>query len=616
MNIIERVARALADPAHRIDPSTFEECAGSLLGESISGLSPIPGGTDHGRDAEIIRRDATPIQMTVTSSRTEKGARANLRSSLRSMRSHHVKGDEVIAVSLAVLNQTQRRSLEAMAQREGYRLIAIYDRSYFAARLASEGHWRQRLLSLPGGPYSLASVSDPARPTMERVSLVGRADVVGEIESASSDLIVWGVAGAGKTSVLEALDGLVFVQGSPPDDRLMDDLLDSKPAMVAVDDAGVRGEILARLRAVRSAEGLEFRIIAVCWPHEVTEVATGLPAARRIEVGLLTRTQIAEVVQDRGIRNRSVIQRILAQAMGRVGWAAHLADLLKDERTRSSVFDGVALQSEVERFVIRAGLPSTTTSFLAVLGLVGRIANDDLLRLAEHLQIQRMDLSTQLNLLATGGLIEVEERTNYQGGTLKTYEVVPELLALSLAGIIFTKFAAPTSPTELAEWVPNARNEVIGRTIKCALMGVDAARGPARMFMRSVLTTSTAPSPIELLEHYSLVGASAAREVIEHLLRKMSSPTDGTEPYSHRSTSSDLLDVLEQIAEYDFDAFASNTLLDLLLASEERGVDHEKRLISIVDALRGFAKHDHANIPALVAFGTRSIESEFVKSSE
>lgn len=607
MNMIERVARALSDGAHQIDPTVFEECALSLLSDAIGGLSPVPGGTDHGRDAEIVRPGGTPIQVAVTSSRSNDGARANLRRSMRSMRAHDVAGDEVIAVSLALLNQTQRRSFEEMARREGYKLIAIYDRSYFTARLASHGEWRQRLLALPGGPYSLAQVSDPDRPTLERVALVGRDEVVSEIEGATSDLIVWGVAGAGKTSVLETLDGLLFVQGSPADDRLIDDLRDADPEIVAVDDAGVRGELLTRLRTLRGAEGLSFRIVAVCWPHQLAQVDTWLPGARQVEIGLLTRTQIAEVVLERGIRNRLVVERILAQAMGRVGWATHLADLLKDERTRHSVFDGVALQSEVERFVIRAGLPSTTTSLLAVLGLVGRVSVGDLRRLAERLQVGRMDLSAQLNHLATGGLIEVEERVDYRGESDKSFEVVPELLALSLAGTIFTRVAAPASAGELVEWIPTTHDEVIGRTIKCALMGVDAARHTARAFVRKMLGTSTPRVPTDLLRHYALLGESEAHEVIEHLW-PASDPSSGeaSEP-SSRLPDADLFEVLEQLAEYGMSDFAAGTFLDVLLASEEAHIDYQKRLESIVDAMRGFARLGHADTPRLIAFGVRAV---------
>jgi hypothetical protein len=607
VNMIERVARALSDTAHNIDPTVFEECALALLSDAIGGLSPVPGGTDHGRDAEIVRSGETPIHVTVTSSRSNEGARANLRRSMRSMQAHGVAGDNVIAVSLALLNQTQRRSLEEMAIREGYKLLAVYDRSYFTARLASHGTWRQRLLGLPSGPYSLARVSDPDRPTLEQVSLVGRDEVVSEIRGATSDLIVWGVAGAGKTAVLESLDGLMFVQGSPPDDRLMDDLLDAEPERVAVDDAGARGELLARLRTLRGAEGLRFRIVAVCWPHEVTKVNTHLPGALPIEIGLLTRTQIAEVVLERGIRNRLVLQRILAQAMGRVGWATHLADLLKDERTRHSVFDGVALQSEVERFVIRAGLPSTTTPLLAVLGLIGRVGPEDLRQLAERLQVGRMDLSAQLDHLATGGLIEVDERVGYNGDSDKYFEVVPELLALSLAGTIFTKVAAPATAGELVEWIPSTRDEVIGRTIKCALMGVDAARPPARAFLRQMLATPTQRVPTDLLRHYALLGESEAHEVIEHLWRAPDPNGDDARQAFSRHPRADLLEVLEQLAEYRMSDFAAGTLMDVLLASEEANTDYQKGLESIVDAVRGFARLGHADTPRLIAFGVRAI---------
>src|SRR5690606_4313417 len=154
------------------------------------------------------------------------------------------------------------------------------------------------------------------------------------------------------------------------------------------------------------------------------------------------------------------------------------------------------------------------------------------------------------------------ERIDYIGESVKYFEVVPELLALSLAGTIFTKVAAPVSAGELADWIPNTHDEVVGRTIKCALMGIDAARPPARAFVRKLLGRSMPRVPTDLLRHYALLGESEAHEAIDHLWRAPDPSGDTAHEPFVRLPNADLFEVLEQLAEYGMSDFAVDTLMD------------------------------------------------------
>jgi hypothetical protein len=519
---------------------------------------------------------------------------------------HQILGTELISVSLAELNQIQRRSLESLARQQGFELLAIYDRSFFAASLSSRGEWRKRLLGLPGAPYSLSRMSDPARPSLEPIGLVGREDETRALSTIESDLVVWGVAGAGKTAVLEERGDLVFVQGDPSDERLLDDLLDADPLAVVVDDAGSRTDLLGRLRAIRAAEHRPFRIIAVCWPHELATMDVHLPEADRLEIGLLTRSEIAELVRARGVTNRIVLQRVLAQAMGRAGWATHLTDLFKDERTRQSVFDGVAIEKEVIHFLVRAGLPLAASDLLSVLGLLGRTKQPDVNTLAERLGIPRVDLAHHLNLLATGGLIDVTTAGDFNGDAIRSFEVVPELLALSIAGTMFTKPTASTSPPELIAWIPDARVQVVERTIKCALMGIDQARAPAHAVFRSALDGSSRlyAEPMKL---YALLGDSELEEVMRYLKPMAEDEIHGVDEWHLRSPLATFFDVLTEAARYKQTGIAANALLDLLIQCEGVGRDIESTVRSYVDAIRGFEYHDLSDLTELKALASAAI---------
>ncbi len=57
VNDLDRIENALA--TKRLGAAVFERCAQDLLTDLYPGLSPIPGGTDWGRDADIAESART-----------------------------------------------------------------------------------------------------------------------------------------------------------------------------------------------------------------------------------------------------------------------------------------------------------------------------------------------------------------------------------------------------------------------------------------------------------------------------------------------------------------------------------------------------------------------------
>src|SRR4051794_3035793 len=90
----DRLEAALSsNPLH---PEVFEQCAQDLLTELYPGLSPIAGGSDGGRDADIEAGDKTPVRLLVTAARSYKGVRDNLLRGLASMTLHDVPHDRLV----------------------------------------------------------------------------------------------------------------------------------------------------------------------------------------------------------------------------------------------------------------------------------------------------------------------------------------------------------------------------------------------------------------------------------------------------------------------------------------------------------------------------------------
>ena len=184
MHELDRIEQALA--SKRLDHNLFERCAQDLLIEVYPGLSPIPGGTDWGSDADIHRGEAVPTRLLATSSRTLKGVRANMARGIASMKQHGKPFDRIVLANCGQLSQLQRNSLSESARKKRATIDAVYDRGFFASRLRRDGEWRSRLLGLSADPITLSRVpSDLAESPWAELPLLGRDRELGEIGRAS-----------------------------------------------------------------------------------------------------------------------------------------------------------------------------------------------------------------------------------------------------------------------------------------------------------------------------------------------------------------------------------------------------------------------------------------------
>lgn len=518
MNLLDRIDRRLADARARINPHDFEECATSLLSPVHPGLAPIPGGSDFGLDAEIT--DGGQITgVVVTSSRTWDGARKSLRDSLRSMQEHGVSISRVVVANLAEVNRSKRQKLDEIASTFECSILQVYDRTWFANQFRENPLWRLKILAIEGGPFSLSRQPLGARPDLDQLSTIGRHALLTAVEEIDSDVTLFGVPGVGKSHVASKLEGALFLERHPTPERLLDDLIEARPRIVIVDDAGGRSEDLTLLRHLRQAENLGFRIVATCWPHETDLIADHLPSSAALEVELLTRQELGAMLRERGITRVSVIAHLLEQAAGRPAWALNLADLLIRDGDWKAVWTGNALREKIFAFLRMSNASDDAIDVLATLSLLNRIDEDQLRRMADLLRIRQPELMRLMRSVAIAGLVDVQEHERYRRETKRveqrnTYRVGPPIIAASLASeVYFSTSNPPVRLQDVAQMFPEKAADILQIQIYATLLGAERPSVPTRAEVSAVLSGEARDD--ELLRSFGQLGPDEAEAVVE-----------------------------------------------------------------------------------------------------
>lgn len=558
MNLIDRIAAALGNNRVRIHADVFEECATDLLQERYPNLVPVRGGSDSGRDADSLQAPGTPpVRMAITSSRSYEGAKKNLRLAMDSLEKHGMSGKTIISVSLAELNQDKRKKFEDLATSRGFSLETVVDRAFFADRLRSSGDWREKLLGLPGGPFSLSrySVRGDIRP--RDFEIVGRAVELDAIQNSSGDLLLYGVPGVGKSALLEKTPELYFVDGNPTIDRLMDDVMASQPAILVVDDAPRRLDMLENLQQIRRQESLAFRIIAVCWPHQRDELKVHMGDAAEMQILPLIRSDIGVIVRNGGITRESLIARILDQAKGRPAWAARLVDLVQSDAQWREVQTGEAVRGEVSQYLIRSGLSKEARDVLAAIAILGTVAESEIAVLASQLEISRTTVVHLIDDLAVGGLLDVHRQWTRQGTQENVYSVAPQILATSIVIDTFFGTGPAVFPVvELFESWPSKQTSIAVHCISASLLGVSGAYPIARSLFNDLAARSAISVGSDIYRYYLHLGANEAREIVQRAIAEWEQSADESQFRQHA--------ILDLIATYFADAIRDMGLVAMI----------------------------------------------------
>lgn len=602
VNLLERIDRRLSDTRARINPHDFEDCVTSLLSPIHAGLVPITGGSDFGLDAEITE-DSRVTGLIITSSRSWNGATRSLRDSLRSMRKNQVPVQRVVVVNLAEANRSKRERLRGIAKEFDCELVQVYDRAWFANQFRENPDWRRKILGIEGGPFSFSRERRGARPDEQQRSTIGRDALIAEVSKSDSDVILFGVPGVGKSHVASKLDGALFLNRQPTPERLLDDLIETKPAMVVVDDSGARLQDIDLLRQLRDAEKLDYRIIATCWPHETDQIADHLIHSVRFEVDLLTREELGAILRERGITRLSVIVHLLEQANGRPAWALNLADLLIHKSDWESVWTGSALREQIFVFLRMSNASDEAIDVLGTLALLGRVNDEQMRRLADLLQIRQAKLIRLMRSVAIAGLVDVQDHKQYNYETQQVehteiYSVRPHVIAASLASeVYFSGTASPVPLRDVHNKFPEMTAEIMQTQIYTKLLGAARPRVPTTAELIAVLPKTK--KNIELLRSFGQLGSEQAQAIVEIHLARVKTLLDAGDPKNAESEAKLLAARVADAVERNIPGVA-DTFVKALSHLGGAGCDIKPAVTDLVEEVRDARSGDQPQLSGLL----------------
>jgi hypothetical protein len=403
MTLIERIAAALTN--NKLDPAKFERAACALLQDKYPWLVPVESGTDFGRDGDIYRAiPGDPLSIGRLLATTGDPLR-NLRSSHTSWPKNELRVDALVIACSQPITATTRKKLEDYCQKNRLPLPHCYGRDWLAETLRTNSDWRKELLRIAARLEAISP--NPPGYTDEQPSFTGREDSLHQLRSAideSSDVILAGTAGVGKTRLLSEVGNISFVEPLAKD-HLADDLMGLSPRCAVVDDAHLHGDLLQELSRLREQEGLSFVIVATTWPDLTSEMAETLPTAATITLDLLPRDEMDRIVQAYGVTGVRSRHLILEQAEGRPGWARILCNALMSE-DGEHVASGATLIDHVERYLHGATDSATTMDAIACVAALGGATHEDLTRIGTLVEVPLASLMAAIHSVATQGLLE------------------------------------------------------------------------------------------------------------------------------------------------------------------------------------------------------------------
>ncbi|MFD3943267.1 hypothetical protein [Streptomyces sp. NPDC058579] len=520
MDLIARVRRAMDEQA--IHPTEFERCSCALLQSQYPGLSAVEGGHDFGRDADIYfpwgpqDADARGRLLVTTGDPV-----ANLRTGLRRMHEEGVQADLIVMACSQPVDATRRASMDRLCRDRGLPAPHIYARDWFASRLAKEPMWRFNLLGIRGELEALLDRPlDLAEEDVEHTDLLGREADLAELNEAVAfgrDVVLAGVPGVGKTRLTVELIGKVAYLEQAQADRILDELLTSRPAAVVVDDAHIRIDEMRVLRRARHGAEHAFAIVATTWPDRADEVAAALPGAVRYDIDLLERSDMNALVTSLGVTGHRARAAVLDQAAGRPGWAVTLCQLFTTGEG-GRVANGAAHLANVERHLRRITETETAVDALACVAALGGASSETLYALAPLVGEPPARMSGLMERLARHGLVETVH---------DIWRLQPALRAPLIARWFFTRPAGRPWST-LFDAFPTRSRDLVSAAISAARVSVSS---DARTAVESWVGALPAPTEwdtgtFSLVSEYARLDREAAQFAVAQARTVLAVPRD------------------------------------------------------------------------------------------
>ncbi|MFE3787393.1 hypothetical protein [Streptomyces goshikiensis] len=505
MDLVARVRQALGEQT--IHPTEFERCACALLQAQYPGLSAVEGGHDFGRDADIYFPwgsedvDARGRLLVTTGDPI-----ANLRTGLRRMREEGVRADLIVMACAQPVDATRRAAMDRLCSKHSLPTPHIYAQDWFVSRLATEPVWRFNLLGIRGELGALLDRPlDMSKDHADRTGFLGReTDLVTLDESVArgKDVVLVGVPGVGKTRLTTELSGKVVYLEQAQADRIVDELLESCPAAVVVDDAHTRADEMRMLRRARHSAAHAFAIVATAWPDRADEVVGALPGSARFDVDLLERSDMNTLVTSLGVTGYRARAAVLDQAAGRPGWAVALCEMYT-KGEGGQVASGAAHLANVERYLRRIAESETAVDVLACVAALGGASGETLHALAPLVGEPPARMSGLMERLARNGLVETVHAV---------WQLQPALCAPLVARWFFMNPAKRPWST-LLDAFPDRARDLISTVMSAARVSASPnARFIADNWVRSLpAPTEWDNSTFALVSQYARLDREAAQ---------------------------------------------------------------------------------------------------------
>ena len=277
-----------------LDPNVFEACVADLLRSIYPALVPIRGGGDAGMDGAIADLSGVPFPLVTT---TSSDAIGNLTRNLNSYVKYGGERRNVVFATSRDLTPRRKRNLEKRAHELGFTLIQTHDQTAIADLLYRDLRWCRELLGLTGTPPALSRIPLTVRPMISQV-LIGREESLDWLQSQTSDCLLTGQPGSGKTFLLRqlALDAHGLFLVSDNREEIANAIRAQDPQLIMVDDADIYPDSLTSLRQLREELGANFIILAACWEgrRAVVTERLNITSTRIHMLDLLEREQICK----------------------------------------------------------------------------------------------------------------------------------------------------------------------------------------------------------------------------------------------------------------------------------------------------------------------------------
>ncbi|MFO7171942.1 MAG: hypothetical protein DIU70_003105 [Bacillota bacterium] len=488
----------------QLDPATFERIAVRIANSRGLNVLPVPGGQDAGYDGAILDTEEGRLPGPLVAT-TQKKALSNLRRNLsRHAAMYPDAAKRAFFVTSRRLTPGQRRNLEKEAKKLGYVLIGIADQEAVAEHLYYDPQSCYELLGFKGVPPALSPLPPRRRPHWD-VDLVGRDVAFDRLRNLDGDLLLIGMPGSGKTSLLSqaAKENLGLFARTIDRDSLAADLRRYQPRAVFVDGLDDQVAAVRTLVSLREESGIQFHIVVTGW-YEDDEIVQllGLGPNQRVHLEPLELDELVEVVRRLGLAGPpALIHNIVHQAGGSPGLAATLTMACFSGNVREVVTGEILLRHvriTLKHLPIDAKKAEMALAVISVGGETGMHLRD----VAEEIGMHPLELQRLLRDIEAGGIIRPTD-----WGTVSVRPA--QLRAVLVASTFFGPYPIPV--VGLLDKAPSRVSAL--RTLIAA-----ARNRPEPPELRSLLTVANS----DVWREYAWLGPEQCRWVLsqhpEHLI--------------------------------------------------------------------------------------------------